>query len=398
MNIVAISALPYGSVAGTMLRISQYAISKGHKYNTFSKPIEFYDKKIPNHEFIGTHKSIKWNNFLSVYSGYDGIFAKRATKKLIEKLKQLNPDVIHLHNLHGWFINLPLLFNYIKKNNIRVLWKFSDCWPFTAQCTGFASVNCRKWIDQCYDCPQFKCYPQTKFDNTHNMYKLKKKWFTGVAKMTIVTPSNWLGGLVKQSFLGGYNIVTIPNGIDLSIFKPTPSRFREKYNLQNKYIVLGVASDWSERKGIDVMVKLSESLDTNYQVVVVGLNKKNKWDNGRILFISNQDANSLAEIYTAADVFANPTREETFGLVNVESIACGTPVVMFNTDGAPECIDESCGIVVEKENVQAMIQSIRKVCEDKIFSDEACVNYAQKFEKNKIYEKYLDAYTELVKS
>ena len=395
MKIVAINALPYGSVAGTMLRISDFATKLGHEYYTFSKPIEGFNNSRKNHEFIGTCKSISRNNKLSVYTGFDGIYARRATRSLIKRLDEIKPDIIHLHNLHGWFINLPLLFKYIKKNNTRVLWKFSDCWPFTGQCPGFASVNCEKWKTGCYHCPQYKNYPQAKIDMTKWMYRLKKKWFTDVKRLKIVTPSNWLKGLVQQSFLKDYDIITINNGIDLSVFKPTPSDFRQKYGLEDKKIVLGVASDWSNRKGIDVLVNLSEQLGEDYQVVVVGV-VKNEWDNGKILFLPPQKATELAAIYTASDVFANPTREETFGLVNVESIACGTPVVMFNTDGAPETIDETCGIVVEKNNETQMLNEVKRVCESKPFSADSCVKHAQNFEKDRRYMDYFAVYDELM--
>ena len=395
MKIAFITALPYGSVANQMYKIADAATQGGHTCYTFSKPIEGFENKRNNHFFIGTILSVKIHNLAAGITGFHGLFSVFATLDLIRRLKNIKPDVLMLLNLHGWFINLPLIFNYIKKNNIKVVWRFPDFWPMTGHCTGFSTVKCDKWKDGCYNCSQYRSYPQAKVDRSKQLYKLKKKWFVGVKNLTVVSISKYMIDFIKQSYFKDYKFRVIYNGIDLDIFKPTESNFREKYGLEDKYIVLGVASDWSERKGVDVMVQLSKRLDDRFKVVVIGTEKIDSGEN--ILALPAQKQEILREIYTAADVFANPTREEAFGNVNVESLACGTPVVLFNTDGAPESIDDTCGIVVDKNDIDEMQKQIENVCINKPFSREDCIKRASLFEKGKRTREYVNLFEEIVK-
>ena len=228
------------------------------------------------------------------------------------------------------------------------------------------------------------------------MYRLKKKWFTGVKDMTIVTPSQWLAELAKQSFLKDYPVKVINNGIDLSVFKPTESDFRKKYGIpENKYLLLGVAFDWGVRKGLDVFIELFKRLpQEQFQIILVGTNKNidKRLPKGIISIHRTQNQTELAEIYTAADVFINPTREEVLGLVNIESLACGTPVITFDTGGSPECIDETCGAVVPCGDVNALEKEILRVCKQKIYTREDCIKRAKAFDQNEKYEEYVSLY------
>ena len=231
------------------------------------------------------------------------------------------------------------------------------------------------------------------FDKSKKQYKNKKEIFKDV-NITIVTPTDWMTSVVKQSFLKDCDCVKLPYGLDVDLFKPTESNFREKYGLQDKKIVLGVAFGWGERKGLDVFIELSKRLPKEYQIVLVGTSDSvDKLLPSNIISIhrtSNQI--ELAEIYTASDVFANPTREETFGLVNIEALACGTPTVTFNAGGSPEAIDETCGAVVEIDDTDGIQREIIRICEQKPYSKECCRARAETFEKNKNYQKYLDLY------
>lgn len=311
---------------------------------------------------------------------------------MLKEIDKFHPDIIHLHNLHDSYINLPMLFSYIKKHDIPVVWTLHDCWSFTGQCPHFTMVKCDEWKTGCHDCPQYKEYPSSLYDNTKMMWRLKKKWFTGVKNMTIVTPSKWLAGLVKESYLRDYPVQVINNGIDLNVFKPA-----EWGGGNDKYIVLFVSFGWNVYKGIDVIQKLSELLNDSYQLVVVGtddfadamLPMRVK----KIHRIQNQA--ELARLYSRADVLANPTREEILGMVNIEANACGTPVVTFNTGGSPECIGEQGGIVVEKDNVNEMCKAIISVCETKCFSKKMCVKQAAKFEQEKKYAEYIGLYNRI---
>lgn len=395
MKVVEINTGFRGSTGTIMLSIAELVRSCDGEAYTFSE-------KKPGvapigHQFFGTKIENLFHRGVSVFSGISGKGSKFGTKELLKQIDVIHPDILHLHNLHGWYINLPMLFDYIKKNNVRTVWTLHDCWGFTAQCSHFTMEKCEKWKTGCYDCPRYRLYPYTFVDRTDKMWLLKKEWFTGVRNLTIVTPSQWLGNLVKQSFLGEYNVRVINNGINLDIFKPTESDFREKYRLQNKKIVLGVASSWSDRKGLDVFIKLSQSLDEKYKVVLVGTdNTIDKILSEDIISIHRtHNQTELAEIYTAADVFVNPTREETFGLVNVEAIACGTPVVTFDVGGTSETVDENTGIVVKCDDFEGMKNAISQIAPNGIqFSD--CKKHVEKFRVENKFQEYIDLYKEVL--
>lgn len=395
MKIVEINTCDYGSTGKIMLQIAEEARKNGNTVTTFSRKWNNNKHKTNNHIYFGSFFENAVHHILAEVTGLSECFSFFGTLSLISSLKKIKPDIIHLHNLHGWYINLPLLFKYIKTYNIKIVWTLHDCWSFTGHCPHFDIAECYKWETGCYACPQYKAYPKSLFDNSKFMYGLKKKWFTGVKNMTIVTPSEWLAGLVKQSFLKDYPVKVINNGIDLNTFKPTESDFMEKYNIKNKYTVLGVAFGWGERKGLDVFIELAKRLDNDkYQIVLVGTNEEtDKLLPENIISIHRtQNQTELAKIYTAADVFANPTREDNYPTVNMESIACGTPVVTFDTGGSPEIPDETCGTVVPKNDIDAMYSEIVRICQTKPYSKDACINRAKSFNKNEKFKEYIKLY------
>ena len=333
---------------------------------------------------------------IGYYTGLKGGWLFFETKRLMKRIDEIKPEIIHLHNLHDTYVHLPLLFNYIKKRKVPIVWTLHDSWAFTGHCPYFTMAKCDKWKIGCHDCPNYRDYPSSFFDNSKRMWKLKKKWFTGVENMTIVTPSQWLADLVKQSFLGEYPVRVIHNGIDLAVFKPTPSDFREKYQIRKeKKILLGVAFDWGIRKGLDVFVELLKRLaPEKYQIVLVGTDEQvdRQLPTNIISIHRTQNQTELAEIYTAADVFVNPTREEVLGLVNIEANACGTPVITFNTGGSPECINEKSGMVIPYGDIDAMKESIEYICDNSSFSEKDCIARAASFDQKKKYREYLDLY------
>lgn len=231
-------------------------------------------------------------------------------------------------------------------------------------------------------------------DTSEKMYNLKKKWFCGIKDMTIVTPSKWLADCVKQSFLNEYPIKVINNGIDLSVFKPVESNFREKYNLENKKIILGVAFGWGYRKGIDVFSELSKRLGDDYKIVLVGTDPDTDSKLPENIISINRTDNQveLAKIYTAADLFVTPTREDNFPTVNIEALACGTPVLTFRTGGSPEIADESCGSVVDVDDFDGMESEIIRICTESPYSKEACLKKAKQYDKNNCFEEYIKVY------
>ena len=396
MKTVLINSCNFGSTGNIMLEIAETAENGGYTATVcYPQSRDNSRKQKEKDLIIGTRFSRNIHLMLAEITGLNGCFSYFSTMKLLKKLDKLKPDIIHLHNLHNCYINLSLLFKYIKKHNIKTVWTLHDCWAFTGHCPHFDMIGCDKWKTGCYSCPQYKEYPKSLFHNFKIMYRLKRKWFSGVKNMTIVTPSEWLASLVKESYLKDYPVKVINNGIDLNVFKPTESDFRKKYALENKYIVLGVAFGWGRRKGLDVFVELEKRFDKEkYKIVLVGTDDNiDKLLPDNIISIHRtQNQTELAEIYTAADVFANPTREESYPTVNMESVACGTPVVTFNTGGSPEMLDETCGAAVAKDDNDAMYNEIIRICEAKPYSMEACIKKAKGFDKNEKFGEYIRLY------
>lgn len=344
----------------------------------------------------GSIAQIKAEALCSHIDGLYGFNSKNITNQLLHNLEAIQPNIVHLHNIHGHNCNLELLFNYLSEHRIKAIWTFHDCWAFTAYCPHFTMAQCDKWKCGCHNCPQCHEY-SFFFDRSKELYK-KKKRLADVLDLMIVTPSYWLADLTKQSFFNGHPVKVINNGVDLKVFKPTLSNFRKKHSISDdKYIVLGVAFDWGIRKGLDVFVELSRRLDKKYQIVLVGTDKTidKKLPNNIITINRTQSQNELAEIYTAADVFVNPTREEVFGLVNIEALACGTPGITFKTGGSPECYDETCGSVVAYNDIDTMEKEIVRVCDQRPYSKEACIKKALCFDKNIKIKEYMKLYEEI---
>ena len=355
------------------------------------------NSSFPYGKKYASDKYIRFQALKSRILGNFGFNSRYATKRLINELDRIKPDIVHLHNLHGHNCNLSMLFTYFKEKDVKLFWTFHDCWAFTAYCPHFAMIKCDKWKRECHNCPQHTNFSWF-FDRSKYLFNEKKRLFLGL-DLTIITPSQWLANLVKQSYLKEYPVRVINNGIDLSVFKPTESDFRDKQGLLGKKVVLGVAFGWGKRKGLDVFVELARHLSDDYRIVLVGTDDSvDKQLPANIISIHRtQNQRELAEIYTTADVFANPTREEVLGLVNVESLACGTPVVTFRTGGSPECIDETCGSVVDCDDIDAMEFEIRRICEEKPYSKEACVAHSKNFDMNARFQEYVDLYKEYAK-
>lgn len=289
-----------------------------------------------------------------------GFASKKSTIKLINKLDEIKPDIIHLHNIHGYYINIELLFNYIKKYNIKVIWTLHDCWAFTGHCAYFDYVGCNKWIKGCYKCPQLNRYPISFKDNSKDNFLKKRELFSNV-NMTIITPSNWLANLVNKSFLNAYKTKVIYNGVDSKIFHYVKSNFRIDNNLENKKIILGVASTWDERKGLKDFIKLAKIIDSKTAIVLVGLNDKqiSLLPNNIIGIKKTTNVKELVEIYSSADIFFNPTYDDNFPTTNIEALLCGIPIITYDTGGCRECIfDDKCGLVVSKGNYMIVKEMI----------------------------------------
>lgn len=402
MKIISINAWTIGSTGRIMLECAKAARNTGDEVHVFSKAWIGQDYEgILNHHVIGNYFCNRVHVRLARYSGLHGCFSLLSTLKMLREIDRIQPDLIHLHNLHGWFLNLPLLFLYIKKKHTRVIWTLHDCWSFTGHCPHFETEKCSKWKTGCYACPRYREYPASNVDRSHFLWKMKKWCFTGIHNMVIVTPSEWLANLVKQSYLQAYPVKVIPNGIDHSIFIPRQSDFKQKHGIEGRFMVLGVAFDWGYKKGLDVFADLAMKMDERFAIVIVGVDAEIEAQlDGRIIAIRRTNCmEELAEIYSAADVFLNPTREDTFPTVNIEALACGTPVITFPTGGSSEIIDETCGIVTKAATSDAILEAVQhmRTHVDR-YTEAACCNRAKRFDQNVCYDAYVALYEEEVKN
>lgn len=319
-----------------------------------------------------------------------GFGSRRATIEFIKQIKKYDPDVIHLHNIHGYYINIEVLFNYLKEANKKVVWTLHDCWSFTGHCSHFEYEDCKRWIYGCKNCKQKKEYPKSIFiDNSTWNYEKKKEIFTSINDMTIVTPSKWLANLVNQSFLNKYEVKVINNGIDLEKFRPIDSSFRKKYNLQGKTIILGVASIWTKKKGFDYFLELSKRMDNKFKIIMVGVTEKQKkrLPKNILAITRTNNIDELVEIYSNSDVFLNATLEDNFPTTNLEALACGRPVITFDTGGSIESIDKKSGVILKNKNISELQNTVEWV--NKNINSQDCIKRAKQFDKYNVFNEYI---------
>lgn len=399
MKIFEINSGNYGSTGNIMLNIAKAARENGHEVKVaYRQSRSVSGGNSENEILIGNSFYGLFHRVFAELLGFEGCFSLLPTLKLIKEIKSFNPDVIHLHILHGWYLNLPVFFKFLKEYNKPVVWTMHDCWAFTGHCPHFQIAGCEKWCNECKNCPQYREYPYSRVDNSKIMHKLKKKFFSSLENLTIVTPSLWLSDLVKKSFFSKFDVKVIHNGIDLAVFKPLTSDFRAHNNISNdEYLILGVAFDWGFRKGIDIFKKLAKELPQNFKIVMIGtdeMTEKELPDN-IIKIRKTENQKALAEIYSAADLFVNPTREEVLGLVNIEANACGTPVLVFETGGCPECINKKSGQVISCDDYENFKKEIIRICESKPFLEDDCLSNSKRFDMNEKFKEYVELYESL---
>lgn len=402
MNIAMVNMTAAGSTGSMMLSLADAAQRSGHTVYTYSPHGLNRREQIlggrERHLYYSKWFERKADNLIGRIFGCNGMTSFFGTRRLLRSLRRNQVRLIHLHNLHNYCINLKMLFRYIQKNNIRVVWTLHDCWAFTGHCPHFEMVGCSKWKTGCSDCPQLDEYPQSKFDSSRQQYHFKKKLFNSIGRMILVTPSKWLAGMVKQSFLKEHPVKVINNGIDLNIFKPRRSDFRARYSIpEEKILILGVSMGWGKKKGLDVFSDLVARLDPEkYQIVLVGTDARTdaKLSEGVISIHRTQDREELAAIYSAADIFVNPTREDTFPTVNIEALACGTPVITFDRGGSPEMIDSQSGAVVKADDIDALERCIVRNTVNKRMMEDHCIERAKRFDIQRQIEEYLRLYDE----
>lgn len=393
------------STGRIMQEIGELAIRNGWKtYVAYSKGRdgikECQSELIP----VGNIFSVAWHGAMTRLFDCHGLASDWATKDFIGKIKEIKPDIIHIHNIHGYFLNYRILFDYLSKSGIPVVWTVHDCWLYTGHCYYYSFARCDKWQYGCGHCPQKKEFPASiLFDRSKQNFKDKKDAFTSmpVDKLTIVPVSEWIKGEMQNSFFRNYNFKVIHNGINTDVFNVyDSSSVREKYNLGNKNIILGVASIWSREKGLYDFIEMADMLNGNEVIVLVGIKSEEKklLPDNIVAIARTENIRQLAELYSAADAFVNPTWQDNYPTVNLEAIACGTPVVTYQTGGSIEAVTEGTGIVVKQGDVSGLLDAVRSIIvKGKAAYRDICREYAvRNFRKEDRYSDYLKLYDQLL--
>lgn len=308
---------------------------------------------------IGSDTLVRINGVKARLLDNEGLNAAWETKAFIRWVKRYDPDVIHLHNIHGYYLNYQILFEYLRTCGKRIIWTLHDCWAFTGHTAYCDAIGCEKWKTGCGPCPQIREYPKAYSDRSRRNWEDKKRAFTGIPHLTIVTPSNWMAGLVKASFLKEYPVRVIHNGIDTTQFRPLPNDFKRRYGMEGRKMLLGVATAWDENKGFSDYLRLADRLGDEYSVVLVGVTPEQKEKlPPNVLGICRTDSvKELACIYSAADVLLNLSRTENYPTVILEAASCGTPCVSYDVGGSGEIAD----VVVDKGDLAAVAEAVRKM-------------------------------------
>lgn len=346
---------------------------------------------------IGGKADYLWHGIESRIFDNHGLASRRATRNFLKAVDEINPSIIHLHNIHGYYLNYPMLFQYLAEKKIPVVWTLHDCWVFTGHCAYYDFCGCDRWKTQCHNCPQKKTYPTSfLFDRSQKNFADKKYFFTMPENMTIVPVSQWLADQVSGSFLQNYPREVIHNGVDTNVFHPYDQHeMKAKFGWSDKKILLGVASTWSPRKGLTDFVKLSSLLPEDYLIVLVGLSAKQQKNlPSNVIGISKTESvTDLAQLYSAADVFINPTWEDNYPTTNLEAIACGTPVVTYQTGGSPESVREPMGFVIH----QGDLAQLKTAVEEIVKEPERCRQHAlEHFQQQECYGEYIKLYKKLL--
>ena len=397
INVVA----NWGSTGRIAEQIGEKAMARGWEsyvaYGRWKNPSKSHLIK------IGFGWEGRIHHHLTKVTDKHGLYSSWATHRFIRKVKKIKPDIVHLHNIHGGYINYRILFDYLRKANISVVWTLHDCWSMTGHCTHFVGANCQKWQTQCHDCPLLGTYPRAKRDNSRNNYNIKREVFTSLGeKLHLVSVSKWLNSVVDKSFFVGSGAQQhiIYNGIDSSLFTPQLEAAKSQLDLPNKKILLALATSWSRSKGLSDFLQLAEMLPEEYQLVLVGLPQEliDSLPKGIIARSRTQCIDELVRYYSVADVVLNLSRAESFGLTTVEGLACGTPSVVYNTTASPELVTPQTGRVVEQGDLGGVVKAVEELCaEDREQMRERCRKHAlENFDLDKKYDMYLDLYEQLL--
>lgn len=351
---------------------------------------------------VGNRLDVALHGLYTRLTDRHGLASRRATARFIEDIKRIDPDIIHIHNIHGYFLNYPLLFRYLKESGKPVVWTVHDCWLYTGHCYYYSFAGCESWKSGCGSCPQRNAFPRSWFlDRSAKNFEDKRRAFTSLGKdqLTIVPVSEWIRGEMAESFLKDCNFQVIHNGIDLDVFKPYDdlAATREKYGLNDtETIILGVASIWSQEKGLDDFIRMAGKLQEGERIVLVGVDDKTRKElPSNIIAIRRTDnVGELARLYACATAFVNPTWQDNYPTVNLEATACGTPVVTYRTGGSVESVTPETGVVVEQGDVDGLLAAVRSIAMKGAGAyAAACRALAEeRFDKKDRYQDYIELY------
>lgn len=365
----------------------------------FTSALEQLPFRMPGHAYYGTPEELQHHREAGRRSGLNGCFGEAGTKRLVQQLEALDVQLIHLHNIHGFSMHLPVLFDYVTRRDIPVVWTMHGCWAFTGNCTHYTAAGCSRWQTGCGNCPQLDRWPWSDRDATAALWEMKRQLFTGVPRLTMAACSAWIAGEARKSFLRDCDVRTIFNGVNLDVFRPVESSFRQQHGLEGRTILLGMADNWLRRKGLQSMLALAARLGEGYQLVLAGTDEQVEamLPPGILAVRGTRDKARLAQLYSAADIFLQPSQEDTFPTVNLEALACGTPVIAFDVGGCGDALDESCGRVVPAGDVEAMLTAIHEQTATHAMTQEACLRRAASFSTERMCAGYLALYEELLK-
>ena len=399
MKILMISGI-YGSRSSgrSMKELTEKCRQNGHTVYIVT-PQKFCDDK--DFYRIGTTLDHKIHALFSRAFGKQAYYSKGATKKLLKLIDEKNPDVIHVQVLHGNFIHFNHFFKEVAKRKIPVVFVLDDCWLFTGKCSHFTSAKCYKWQTGCQKCPQLQsCNPTWFFDRTKKMYSDKKAVYESLERFGVVAVSDWLLSEAKKSIMGKATVIKrIYNSIDVDTFRPIESNLRQQLGLEDKFVVLGVATCLDESKGLSLFKDLASKMPENYRIVFVGGLPQNTELPENIMHVGHTESvEELAKYYSMADVFVQMSVEETFGKVTAEALSCGTPAIVFNSTANPELIGENCGYVVEPKDVDGVLEKLKEIeAMGKAFYTENCRKFiVESMNKETTLSEFIDVYKELI--
>lgn len=338
----------------------------------------------------------------TLFTDRHGFALGRQTKEFVKWVDTVCPDIVHLHNIHSYYLNIEVLFNYLEKKGIPVVWTLHDCWAFTGHCSHFINTDCYKWKDECHDCPKVHGFPKSLFfDRSRQNYLDKKRLFTSLTNISLVTVSNWLGATVEQSFLGKNPVKVIYNGVNLKKFKPIESHIRSKFNLDNKIVLLGVSTDWGKLKGLCDYVNLRKELPDDYAIVLIGMTPqqiKEIQPSGIVCLEKTQNVDELVAWYNAADMVLNISYAETFGLPVAEGYACGKPAVVYDNTALSELIVPEVGIKVPTGDITELVNAIKSIARRDVNGFvEPCRKRAEAlYDREKNYKQYIELYNKAI--